>query len=96
MLMRIMGGRLARAEDANLVFVRTATFSTDMHFLGQVATGAAAAAFLAQGLAAESADRQFEALSRLPDAGQLSVGLSRRVLAVLFSARSNQTPIRKT
>jgi hypothetical protein len=44
-------------------------FSIDMHFLRQVATAAAAAAFLAPALAAEPADRQFEALCRLPDAG---------------------------
>ncbi len=41
-----------------------------MHFLRQVATvAAAAAAFLAPALAAEPADQQFEALSRLPEAG---------------------------
>ena len=40
-----------------------------MHFLGQVFAAAAAAAFFAWALAAEPADQQFEALSRLPEAG---------------------------
>jgi hypothetical protein len=40
-----------------------------MRFLRQVFTAAAAAAFFARALAAEPADRQFEALSRLPEAG---------------------------
>ncbi len=40
----------------------------DMLFLRQVFAAAAAAVFLGQGLAAETAERQFEALARLPDA----------------------------
>ena len=40
----------------------------DMLFLRQVFAAAAAAIFLGQGLAAETAERQFEALARLPDA----------------------------
>ena len=39
-----------------------------MFFLRQVFTAAAVAVFFGQGLAAETAERQFEALARLPDA----------------------------
>ena len=42
--------------------------SFDMFFLRQVFTAAAAAAFFAPALAVEPADRQFEALARLPEA----------------------------
>lgn len=40
-----------------------------MFFLRQVFTAAAAAAFLSSALAVEPADRQFEALARMPEAG---------------------------
>ncbi len=42
--------------------------SFDMFFLRQVISAAAAAAFFTQALAVEPADRQFEALARLPEA----------------------------
>lgn len=58
------------------MFARPATFSIGMHFLRQASTAAAAAALFSQVLAAEPAARQFEALARMPEAGQLSVALS--------------------
>ena len=74
--MRIMGTQPALAEDDHRAIARPVMFSIGMHFLRQAATVAAAAALFPPALAAEPAARQFEALSRLPEAGQLSVALS--------------------
>jgi len=73
MLIRIMG-RASPAVDNRkgaLPLWRCCHFR--MHFLRQVLVAAVAAAFLARALATEPADRQFEALSRLPEAGLKSM-----------------------
>ena len=66
--MRIMGSwRLAADNRASASpFWRRRNFA--MFFLRQVFAAAVAAVFFGQGLAAETAERQFEALARLPDA----------------------------
>ena len=64
-----MGKSPARAQNAGRASPSWQRSSIDMSFLRQVFTAAAAAAFFSSAQAAEPADRQFEALARLPEAG---------------------------
>ena len=64
-----MGKAPARAQNGGRASPSWQRSSIDMFFLRQVFTAAAAAAFLSSALAVEPADRQFEALARLPEAG---------------------------
>jgi len=64
-----MGKSPARAQNAGRASPSWQHSSIDMFFLRQVFTAAAAAAFFSSAQAAEPADRQFEALARLPEAG---------------------------
>ena len=66
--MCIMGRALPVADNQASAAPSWRRGNFDMLFLRQVFAAAVAAVFFGQGLAAETAERQFEALARLPDA----------------------------
>ena len=68
LLIFIMGKRPLAVQYGTRALPSWPRFSFDMPILRQVFTAAAVAAFFTQALAAEPAERQFEALARLPEA----------------------------